>query len=95
MSDNKQDKTYLMTGYEAAFVGVALRAGLPVPVAVYDYELCVQILKDKGMSEDEALEYIDYNLCAWVGAGTPMMVKRMPISEFNDMVEEDSRDAAG
>ena len=95
MADKKKDQTYLMDGYEAGFMGVAMRAGFPIPVAVYDYEICVQILKDKGMSEDEAIEYIEYNSCAWVGAGTPMMVRRMPISEFNDMVQEDSRDGAG
>jgi hypothetical protein len=90
-----KDKTYLIDGYEAGFMGVAMRAGLEIPVAVYDYEICVQVLKDKGMSEDEAIEYIQDNACAWLGAGTPMMVRRMPICEFRDMVEEDRRDGAG
>lgn len=96
MPNKKRDYSYLIDGYEAAFMGVAIRHGmLDVPVAVYDYELCVQILKDRGMSEDEALEYLQYNEAAWVGEGTPMFVRRIPISEFRDMAEEHRRDAAG
>lgn len=96
MTDKKADLSYLIEGYDAAFMGVALRQGmLDTPVAVYDYELCIQILKDKGMSEDEALEYLQYNLTAWLGKGTPMYVRRIPISEFRDMAEEHRQDAQG
>ena len=48
-------------GYDAAFVGVADRIGKE-PVAVYSYEMCIQILmRDHEMSHEEALEYFEYN----------------------------------
>jgi hypothetical protein len=48
-------------GYDEAFVGVADRFGKE-PVAVYSYEMCIQILvRDNDMSHEEALEYFEYN----------------------------------
>jgi len=48
-------------GYDEAFVGVADRYGKE-PVAVYSYEMCIQILvRDHKMSHEEALEYFEYN----------------------------------
>ena len=48
-------------GYDEAFVGVADRFGKE-PVAVYSYEMCIQILmRDHEMSHEEALEYFEYN----------------------------------
>ena len=48
-------------GYYEAFVGVADRFGKE-PVAVYSYEMCIQILmRDHEMSHEEALEYFEYN----------------------------------
>ena len=48
-------------GYDEAFLGVADRFGKE-PVAVYSYEMCIQILmRDNDMSHEEALEFFEYN----------------------------------
>ena len=48
-------------GYDEAFLGAAERFGKE-PVAVYSYEMCIQILmRDNGMSHEEALEVFEYN----------------------------------
>ena len=48
-------------GYDEAFLGVADRFGKE-PVAVYSYEMCIQILmRDSDMSHEEALEFFEYN----------------------------------
>jgi len=48
-------------GYDEAFLGVADRFGKE-PVAVYGYEMCIQILmRDSDMSHEEALEFFEYN----------------------------------
>ena len=48
-------------GYDEAFLGIADRFGQE-PVAVYSYEMCIQILmRDSDMSHEEALEYFEFN----------------------------------
>ena len=48
-------------GYDEAFLGVADRFGKE-PVAVYDYDMCIQILmRDNDMDFEEALEFFEYN----------------------------------
>ena len=48
-------------GYDEAFLGIADRFGKE-PVAVYDYDMCIQILmRDNDMDFEEALEFFEYN----------------------------------
>jgi hypothetical protein len=69
------DELLLADGFEDAFVGIAERCGSKA-VAVYDYELAVRALTDRdGMSEEEAREYLDFNvLGAYVGETTPWFI---------------------
>jgi hypothetical protein len=62
-------------GYDEAFVGVADRFGKE-PVAVYSYEMCVQILmRDHEMSHEEALEYFEYNtIGAFIDDNQPIYI---------------------
>lgn len=54
-------------GFEDAILGVAERCSQPALV-VYDAEKCVEILVERGMEEDEAMEFFQFNtLGAWVG----------------------------
>ena len=57
---------------EAAKIGVMRRAGQD-NIVVYDYEKCVQILRNKeALTEDEAVEWMEYNVVpCWHGEGTP------------------------
>jgi hypothetical protein len=48
-------------GFDEAFLGIADRFGQE-PVAVYDYNMCIQILmRDHEMNYEDALEYFEYN----------------------------------
>lgn len=72
----------LADGFEEALIGVSYRAGQPA-VACYDYNNCIEILMEQGMSDDEALEYFEYNvLGAWVGESTPVFVDRFVEVEY-------------
>ena len=69
----------LAGGFEEAFIGEALRYGFNEPVAAYDYEKCLEILTQDGMTHEEAVEYFEYNtLGAWAGEQTPVFVERGP-----------------
>lgn len=62
-------------GFDEAIIGVAERSGQE-PLVVYSIELMAEILIERdGMSDDEALEYLGYNvLGAWVGDETPLFL---------------------
>lgn len=71
---NMNEEALLADGLEDALLGVCYRAGQE-PVACYDYDICLQILMNQGMSEHEAVEYFEFNvLGAWVGEGTPVFI---------------------
>ena len=62
-------------GYDEAFVGVADRFGKE-PVAVYSYEMCIQILvRDNDMSYEEALEFFEYKtIGAFIDENQPIYI---------------------
>lgn len=71
-------------GFDKAYIGAGYRCGLE-PVAIYNYELmCAILVKRDGMTPDEAVEYIEFNvLNAWVGENTPLIL----INEPDDVVD--------
>lgn len=74
LADLEED-ILLMDGFDDAIIGYSQRINDPT-LAVYSWELMVKILMERdGMSDEEAMEYIDYNcLGAWVGERTPIIV---------------------
>jgi len=75
LTDANED-ALLADGFEEALIGICYRAGQPA-VACYDYDNCIQILIGKGMTNDEAMEYFEYNvLGAWVGDSTPVFIEQ-------------------
>jgi hypothetical protein len=47
--------------------------------AVYDVQKCIANLMAKGMTEDEANEFFEFNTeGTWVGDGTPVFLRRIP-----------------
>lgn len=75
------DELTLFTGLDDAFIGTAYRGG--ELVAVYDCSLIIAILVEEGMTVDEALEYIDYNILnAWIGEQTPIVVNLHSLEEL-------------
>lgn len=70
-----EEDILLMDGFDDAIIGYSQRINDPT-LAVYSWELMIKILMERdGMSDEEAMEYIDYNcLGAWVGERTPIIV---------------------
>jgi len=59
-------------GCDDAIIGVGSRCGQNT-VFVYDYDRLVQVFVRDGMTEEEAVDWVDYNIVgAWVGEGTPI-----------------------
>lgn len=65
----------LLDGFEDAFVGFARQQYKP-PLAVYDREKCLEILRTRdGMTHEGAEECFSFNTeAAWVGANTPLIL---------------------
>jgi len=62
------------TQYDAAIVGIGHRCGQP-DLVVYDYDKLVAVFVKEGMTEDEATEWMDYNVVgAWHGPQTPIIL---------------------
>jgi len=71
-----EDDVLYADGFETALIGVGTQR--LVPIAVYDWDRCVDILMERdGMTEDEAVEYMDINVTdAYVGKQTPIFVRQ-------------------
>lgn len=80
----------LLDGFEKAFVGYATQAG-KIELAVYDYDKMLDILMNRDrMERDEAVEFLEFNtVCAWAGEGTPLILSRVSLKRFNEMMEDE------
>ncbi len=64
-------------GFDEAMIGVGIRCGQPDIIA-YDVNKCIKILMDQGMTDEEAMEFFEFNVVgAWVGEQTPIFVREM------------------
>ncbi len=58
-----------------AYIGICSRANQD-DVAAYDYDKCIDILIERGLTYDEAVDHFHYNtLGAWCGNGTPVFIE--------------------
>ena len=65
-----------MDGYEDCIIGNAERFGME-PVYCYDWDKVITQMVEFGMTEEEAVEYYEFNMLgAWVGEGTPVFLRR-------------------
>lgn len=66
----------LADGFDDAFIGMACRCGME-PVVAYDFDLMVEVLmKRDGMTWEEAVEYLDFNvLGTFVGENGPLYIR--------------------
>jgi hypothetical protein len=55
------DEALLADGFEAAIIGVGER-GSGLTAVIYDRSLCISILMQRGMTCEDAEEYIRYNV---------------------------------
>jgi hypothetical protein len=82
---------------EDAFVGVCLRYGQE-PIALYDYQACIEIRMRDGATYEEAVEFHEYNTMGlYAGECTPAFVTTLdhgPISIRDKLKQslEDIRD---
>lgn len=68
------EEVVIYHGYDDAVVGMGTQFTRG-PVLIYDYEKIIAALVNEGMSEDEAVEYYDFNIeGSWVGERTPVIV---------------------
>ena len=64
-------------GFDDCIVGMLEQFGRPV-VVLYDKPKMINKMVKGGMSEDEALEYFDFNITgAYVGEHTPAFMTRL------------------
>jgi len=82
------DKPLLADGFDSAVLGLS-RGSLGADVAVYSIDRCINILvKRDGMSEDEAIEYMNFNvLDAFMGPMTPIFVYEMDAAAINEYAD--------
>lgn len=74
----EEDMPPRMTGCDAALIGVGSRCGFP-DVWVYDYIRLVHVFVTQGMSEEDAIEWADFNIHgAHVGPETPVILTKGP-----------------
>lgn len=76
MSRLEESDALLADGFEDALIGITENHHFR-DVAVYDYDNAVDILMVRdGMSEEEAIEYMEYNVVsAYVGESTPIFIR--------------------
>lgn len=64
----------LMDGFDDCIVGVCIRFGQE-PIVAYDQWAVIHKLMEQGMSEDEAIEFFEFNqIGAWMGDTTPCFI---------------------
>jgi len=76
MSRLEEAQALLADGFEDALIGITENHHFR-DVAVYDYDDAVDILMVRdGMSEEEAIEFMEYNVVsAYVGESTPVFIR--------------------
>ena len=80
------DKTLLLTGADSAIVGWIHRCG-DVPIVVYDRARLVKHFVKEGMTDEEAEEWISFNIeGAWVGKGTPGVLNKGGIAKIREVL---------
>lgn len=86
-----EDKGLMLAdGLDHAFLGLMLRFNVLEPVACYDYDRVIQGFMADGMTEEEAVEYFEFNVIgAWVGERTPCYLSRMSLDEAIEIASEE------
>jgi hypothetical protein len=64
-------------GFDEAIIGIGNRCGQS-DILAYDVNKCVKILMDQGMTEEEAIDYFEFNVVgAWMGEETPIFIREI------------------
>lgn len=75
MIENDENVALGADGFEDALIGYGTQFN--TDLAIYDYEKCViALMKRDGMTDEEAREYMEYNVCgAYMGKNTPVFFR--------------------
>lgn len=66
----------IMDGYDDCIIGTCERFGFSDIVVAYDYDKVIKKLMDEGMTDEEAVEFFEFNMLgAWVGDKTPVFIR--------------------
>jgi hypothetical protein len=72
-ADDNDIELLVMDGHDDAIMGIGQR--FTDHFVVYDLKKVIAKLMEQGMSEEEAIEFHEFNqLGAWVGPGTPVFL---------------------
>ena len=67
----------IMDGFDDCIAGIVERIGQP-PIICYDRDKVLDKLMSQGMTDEEAVEYIEYNQQgAWIGEPTPCFIRQL------------------
>ena len=81
----------LMDGFDDCILGIASRCG-EEQFVVYDYAKVIDKNMSHGMTEEEAIEFFDFNQeCAYVGEHTPAFAVHIP----NEITTDTARSREG
>ena len=70
----EQPQLLVFPGYDNAIEGVGQRDN-ELPIVIYSYtKLLWTLVERDGMSQEEAEEFIDYNMTGWMGPQTPIIL---------------------
>ena len=69
------EEIMLLDGLDSAFIGLTTNNIR----AVYSVQKIIEELMSQGMSEEDAVEYFNFNIeCAYVGEKTPIYLNTIP-----------------
>lgn len=86
--NNTGDVPLTADGFDSCFIGYFQRAG-GIHLAVYDYDLCIDLLMSEGLSWEDSIEHMEFNVVGgWVGEGTPAFMQKIPIKDFRTLASE-------
>ncbi len=79
-------------GFDDCLVGLGFRFGNRGTLVYDQAKVIDRLIKDSDgrMSEDEALEYYEFNILgAFVGENMPIFVEKCTMKDINDLIEEE------
>jgi hypothetical protein len=70
--EDRDEETLTADGFDAAIVGITDFSPIRV---IYEYDTCVRVLMAEGMSDEDAIEHMNFNVTgSYVGAHTPICI---------------------
>ena len=73
----------IMDGFDDCIAGIVERIGQP-DIICYDKDKVLDKLMSQGMTDEEAVEYFEYNQQgAWMGEGTPCFISPFDKEELD------------